>query len=155
MLPTLSTQTSPQDEESDKLRKEIIKSLSPNMSDTEAEGRLALPDQIENDHITESTALGARESTYLPSEYDNYWESTNEAEAEQKEREEKAEESGFKPEPEELPVGEKGQEVVQDTRGSTPSIPPLSPQRADRASMEMPPQRPPLHSNRFSWETGP
>lgn len=155
MLPTLSTQTSPQDEESDKLRKEIIKSLSPNISDTEARQRLAPPILNENNHGTESADLGARESTYLPSEYDNYWESTNEAGAEQREREEMAEEPGLKPEPQEQPLTQKGPAVVQDTRESTPLFPPLNPQRVERTSAEMPPQRPPLHPNRFSWEAGP
>ena len=107
MLPTLSTQTSPQDEESDKLRKEIIKSLSPNVSDAEAGQRLAPPEIPDNNHTEDSTALGARESTYLPSEYDNYWESTNEAEAEEREREAKIEESGLKQEPEQHHLSQK------------------------------------------------
>ncbi len=163
MLPTLSTQTSSQDEESDKLRKEIIKSLNPNVSDAESEQRLAPPEISNNTHTEDSTALGVRESTYLPSEYDNYWESTNEAEAEERESEVKTEESGLKEEPKSGLEGEpephqlapKSPEDVQDTNEITPPIPILSPQRAERASMEMPPQRPPLPSNRFSWEAGP
>jgi hypothetical protein len=155
MLPTLSTQTSPQDEESDKLRKEIIKSLSPNVSDTEACQRLAPLEMPENNHTEDSTALGARESTYLPSEYDNYWESTNEAEAEQLGREAKTEESGLKQEPEQHQLTQKSPADVQDTRQSTPPIPPLGPDRVGRSSIEMPPQRPTPPSNRFSWEAGP
>ena len=155
ILPTLSAQTSPQDEESDKLREEIIKSLSPNISDAEAGQRLARPEIPDNNHTEDSTALGARESTYLPSEYDNYWESTNEAEAEQREREAKAEESGLKQEPEQHQLTQMSPADVQGPRESTLPIPPLSPQRAERTSMEMSLQRPPQPSNRFSWEAGP
>jgi hypothetical protein len=155
MLPTLSTQTSPQDEESDKLRKEIIKSLSPNISDAEAGQRLAPPEVPDNNHTEDSTAIGVRESSYLPSEYDNYWESTNEAEAQQLERDAKAEESGVKQEPENHQLTQKSPADIQETSESTPHIPPLSPQRAERVSMEMPPQRSTLPSNRFSWEAGP
>jgi hypothetical protein len=155
MLPTLSTQTSPQDEESDKLRKEIIKSLSPNVSDAEASQRMAPSEIPDNTHAEDSTTPGARESTYLPSEYDNYWESTNEAEAEEREREAKIEESGLKQEPEQNQLAQKIAAEVQDTSATTPPIPPLNPQRAERASMEMPPRQPPLSSNRFSWEAGP
>jgi hypothetical protein len=155
MLPALSTQTSPQDEESDKLRKEIIKSLSPNVSDAEAGQRLPPPEIPDINTAEDSTALGARESTYLPSEYDNYWESTNEAEAERLEREAKADESGLNPEPEQHQLVPQSPAEVQDARESTPPIPPLSPQRVERTSMEMPQQRPPLPSNRFSWEAGP
>lgn len=155
MLPTLSTQTSPQDEESDKLRKEIIKSLSPNVSDAEAGQRLAPPEVPDNNDTEDSTAIGARESTYLPSEYDNYWESTNEAEVQPLERDAKAEESGLKQELEKHQLTPKSAADIQETGESTPHIPPLSRERAERVSMEMPLQKPTLPSNRFSWVPGP
>lgn len=62
-LPTMSTETSPQDMESDRLRKEIFRSLSP---------------QRESDPQEASTPSEPRsrirhESTLIPSEYDTYW----------------------------------------------------------------------------------
>jgi hypothetical protein len=155
MLPNLSTQTSPQDEESDRLRKEIVKSLSPNVSDAEAGHRLVPAEMPDNNGTEDSTALGARESTYLPSEYDNYWESTNEAEAKEREREAKIEESGLKQEPEQPQLAQTSATEVQDTSAVTPPIPPLSHKRPESASMKIPMQRPSLPSNRFSWEAGP
>lgn len=61
-LPTMSTDTSPQDTESDRLRKEIVRSLSPQP----AFGR-------EGTSPLEPRSRIRQESTLIPSEYDSYW----------------------------------------------------------------------------------
>ncbi|KAG0650242.1 hypothetical protein D0Z07_3126 [Hyphodiscus hymeniophilus] len=73
VLPTLSTDTRLQDEESDKLRKEIIKSLSPQIAH-------AAPrhDSLEADQIDDQAAPNDGRFSYLPKEYDNYWATTAE-----------------------------------------------------------------------------
>ncbi|KAF4627280.1 hypothetical protein G7Y89_g10873 [Cudoniella acicularis] len=73
VLPSLSMDTQPEDEENDRLRKEIVKSLSPKPSDA------SYDDTLLSDLPIDSSLNGqGRESTYLPSEYDNYWASTTE-----------------------------------------------------------------------------
>lgn len=67
IVPSLSTETSPQDMESDRLRKEIMRSFS---SD-ELPGAEPLP-VVQNVGAEDSNAQ-VRQSTYLPSEYDSYW----------------------------------------------------------------------------------
>ncbi|KAI9883597.1 MAG: hypothetical protein M1823_004633 [Watsoniomyces obsoletus] len=80
VLPPLSTDNSPHDQESDKLRKEIVKSLNfPELSATSAH-----PAQWEHYQPEPSQTLGVppagnstRDSTVLPREYDSYWASMN------------------------------------------------------------------------------
>lgn len=62
-LPTMSTDTSPQDTESDRLRKEIVRSLSPQPAFDRSESSTPL----------ESRSRIRQESTLIPSEYDSYW----------------------------------------------------------------------------------
>ncbi len=76
VLPPLSTDNSPHDQESDKLRKEIVKSLNlPELSAMSAH-----PAQWEHYQPEPSQSLGVphagestRDSTVLPREYDSYW----------------------------------------------------------------------------------
>ena len=79
ILPTLSTDTSPHDYESDRLRKEIVRELSPHH------------EQLGNDHSSElqaatndsrqSVSSGKErqnhDSMVLPREYDSYWNGSN------------------------------------------------------------------------------
>lgn len=74
VLPTLSTDTGPQDEENDKLRKEIIKSLSPKPSEPDTHNESMLLDPLDDQPSPDP----ARISSYLPREYDNYWATTTE-----------------------------------------------------------------------------
>lgn len=67
IIPSMSTETSPQDMESDRLRKEIIRSLSPDTSGVERQSNLLSAGP------GESQDRPKHESTYLPSEYDSYW----------------------------------------------------------------------------------
>ncbi|KAL1968153.1 hypothetical protein VTN77DRAFT_2284 [Rasamsonia byssochlamydoides] len=68
ILPSLSTETSPQDMESDRLRKEIIRSLSPESPETKDSSTQA----PQSDHLEPPSAPRV-ESTDLPTEYDSYW----------------------------------------------------------------------------------
>lgn len=66
IVPSMSTETSPQDLESDRLRKEIIRSLSPETPDMKGSST----------QVPQAEHLEPRpryESTYLPTEYDSYW----------------------------------------------------------------------------------
>ncbi|KAF2488878.1 hypothetical protein BU16DRAFT_215375 [Lophium mytilinum] len=60
MLPQLSTDPSPHDQESDKLRKDIVRTLSP-LKQSDSSLQLGAP------------TSNNRESSILPSEYDSYW----------------------------------------------------------------------------------
>ncbi|KAH8703518.1 hypothetical protein BGW36DRAFT_369463 [Talaromyces proteolyticus] len=67
IVPSMSTETSPQDMESDRLRKEIMRSLSPDPTSASASPN---PETID---FRKSQYRPGHESTYLPSEYDSYW----------------------------------------------------------------------------------
>lgn len=135
MMPTLSTNTSPYDDENDKLRKEIVKSLSPRQS---LSGPSSGPPQRSNlgqSMLAISSPDAPRESMYLPSEYDSYWGATDN-------------------EPSTYTAHSQSQEVVQSPTtpqndvkvnvtaaspgsegAATPPIPPLNPKRISRSSM--------------------
>ncbi|KAE8445436.1 hypothetical protein EG329_013449 [Mollisiaceae sp. DMI_Dod_QoI] len=139
MLPALSTNTYPNDEENDKLRKEIVKSLSPRPSDANNENMLS--DELDESNYSKK----GHESSYLPREYDNYWASTSDdqvgtgpASAPVEEHVKKVE--AFEPE---TTIVQKHEEV------DPPIIAPLSPRRSAEPALE--PPRPSLPS-RFSWE---
>ncbi|KAI9889133.1 MAG: hypothetical protein M1814_005795 [Vezdaea aestivalis] len=75
--PSLSTETSPQDQESDRLRKEIVKSLTPvHTNDSVSSIPIESPPQRTTSDSSR-IAGKSRESTFLPSEYDSYWASTD------------------------------------------------------------------------------
>jgi len=83
MLPTLSTEFGPQDSESDRLRKEIVRSLSPRTSRAVSGTKptTIMPDTDEQDSLAEPTSMGQfRESTVLPQEYESYWNGTSDEE---------------------------------------------------------------------------
>ena len=76
MLPSLSTESGPQDYESDRLRKEIVKSLSPRASRVVYESKDSASIEGSDDHgaFTAPVAMGQnRESAVLPKEYESYW----------------------------------------------------------------------------------
>lgn len=115
-----SGQGSISDEDSDRLRDEIIKSLSPKPSDISSR-QLGREPEYDN----------ARESTYLPSEYDNYWADT-----------------GNEPGVPDVPAHLK-QSISKTTpepvnSATSPTIAPLNTTKANR---------PPIPAqHRFSWE---
>ena len=141
VLPTLSTETRPQDEESDKLRKEILKSLSPKSTDAAPLSESLQPDQLD-DH----TKSNDGRFSYLPKEYDNYWATTSrDAEpASISNSDEQVAQNAQQPE------GPAQGESVTDFATVTPKTrpnPPLSSQRTSVAN-DFRPSIP----HRFSWE---
>ncbi|PVH78521.1 hypothetical protein DL98DRAFT_590265 [Cadophora sp. DSE1049] len=134
IIPTLSTDSTDYDEENDKLRKEIVKSLTPSPSNATAHTSSAQSDRMDESSLSNPN----RESSYLPSEYDNYWATTGQDE--------------------EVPAIPGVHRDVSDARSTTeggtqpglesPIPAPLSPRRPDES---LHPPRPPLQS-RFSWE---
>jgi hypothetical protein len=136
VLPTLSTDTREQDDENDKLRKEIISSLSPKPSNATQHNDSLLSDNLDD----QSPSNPARISSYLPSEYDNYWATSNEEETPvpvvtapaQEELEAPAETSVSSP---------------HNNEPEPPIIQPPSPHNPERSL-----DRPPMHAQRFSWQ---
>ena len=151
VLPTLSTDIRPQDEESDKLRKEIIKSLSPKPSDATPRNESLQPDQLDD----QTTSNDGRYS-YLPREYDNYWASTSDDAAPASMATspvQKAAEDSVQPEhsvQSEASAQDKAPAVMESptTDVEPPPIPPLSARRTSMAAESRP-----AMPNRFSWET--
>ncbi|KAI9749502.1 MAG: hypothetical protein M4579_006847 [Chaenotheca gracillima] len=75
-FPTMSTEESPQDQESDRLRKEIVKSLSPTTPTFDSAGRAqaGFGSELDRSISEDSRTTGpSRESTLLPHEYESYW----------------------------------------------------------------------------------
>ena len=73
-LPPLSTNVKPAQYESDRLRREIVKELSPGLPSDPTTAESETPDQAPSRYSTnETTTSKDRESDVLPSEYDNYW----------------------------------------------------------------------------------
>lgn len=143
MLPTLSTNTSPYDDENDRLRKEIVKSLSPRQSLSAQGGQGEIPD----DNLLSAGGNGApRESMYLPSEYDNYWAAT-EDEKDARPIDKLDGPSSTAPQPLAIATDFDEQSI------KTPPIPAMSPKRASikRASIASIPAQ---LEERYSWEMG-
>lgn len=144
MLPALSTDIHPNDEENDKLRKEIVKSLSSRPSEA-----TALNDSMLSDEYDESSyPKQGHESTYLPREYDNYWASTSD--------DQEGADSFPPPVPEHIARAEATEPAMSTSQDrdevDSPVIAPLSPRRPEQLeqpSLEAP--QPPIQS-RFSWE---
>jgi hypothetical protein len=156
VLPTLTTNASPLDEETDKLNKEIARSSSPQrtFSEPSAPGFVAPPIPADETHLTLSVpSPGApRESMYLPSEYDNYWAATEEEEAEsqlqklqQAEPVSAASEISHMSSVGPIPIGPEHAEDL-------PPILPLSTKHHLEASVA---PIPAVLEHRFSWEIGP
>jgi hypothetical protein len=130
----------PSDDENERLRKEIVKSLTPRLSDAMRRNDSMPSDQVED----RSYAAEARESAYLPAEYGDYWASN----------EEDIKEAAI--------TTTSSQSMLQDTRyvdsavGSPPPsvsdtavVAPLSPRRDQETALHAPQ---PALNNRFSWE---
>lgn len=146
MMTNLSTMTMPSDDENDKLRKEIVKSLSPRPSvsgpSTQAQRQ---PDQS---MLGVASSSAPRESTYLPSEYDSYW-GANDDEPSQYHQPEFA---PVKPQPHHDVTVNIEAASPSSEKSATPPIPPLNPKRVSRTSMSSIPGI--NHSPRYSFDQG-
>jgi hypothetical protein len=141
MLPTSSSDDREYDDENDKLRKEIVKSLSrPTTADQHRGSMLGLDNGASGNQ--------GRESTYLPTEYDNYWATTGEDE------ESGPAVAGAEPKHGEPHQSETVSPVVTERSAApeidSPVVPPLSPRRPEASEEYQRPSLPP----RFSWEEG-
>ncbi|KAF5867855.1 uncharacterized protein Bfra_007050 [Botrytis fragariae] len=124
VLPTLSTDTGPLDEENDRLRKDIVKSLSPRPSKSE-QGRESLRERPVSDNMEES-----RESTYLTDVYDDYWNDIGD-------------------EDHSSPIATTSPDKLQAEQAIPADMPVIRPLSSHRMSKQQ--ARPPLPT-RFSWE---
>ena len=77
MLPYMSTDIKPQDLESDRLRKEIVRSLSP-ITYTKQTSNAEIPSSV-NQPLSNNASLRSHghDSMIIPSEYDSYWNEPN------------------------------------------------------------------------------
>ncbi|MCJ1397590.1 hypothetical protein MMC11_000784 [Xylographa trunciseda] len=80
MLPTMSTETSPNDSESDRLRKQLVRELSPHIEHF-PEDQLMMPSVTQPDESGLSSSPSMRrqehDSMFLPQEYESYWNGSN------------------------------------------------------------------------------
>ncbi|MCJ1380798.1 hypothetical protein MMC17_003907 [Xylographa soralifera] len=80
ILPTMSTETSPNDYESDRLRKQLVRELSPHLEHF-PEDQLMMPSESQRDESGLSTSPSMRrqehDSMFLPQEYESYWNGSN------------------------------------------------------------------------------
>lgn len=139
-LPTFATDNISQEEENERLREEIVKTLTPKHSSGGHD------DSMLSAHQDDPTLGGQdRDSAYLPSEYDNYWEST-------------AEEGEAIPTAVRRSTGEFAQNTSAHssmdqtsifTNSETPPIPPLN---SRRISQQIPAPTAQSLQHRFSWE---
>ena len=76
ILPTMSTETSPNDYESDRLRKQLVRELSPHVEHF-PEDQLVMPSASQRDEpgLSPSPSVRGQEhdSMFLPQEYESYW----------------------------------------------------------------------------------
>ncbi|MCJ1286029.1 hypothetical protein MMC26_005371 [Xylographa opegraphella] len=80
ILPTMSTETSPNDYESDRLRKQLVRELSPHVEHF-PEDQLMMPSVSQYDESGNSPSPSVRrqehDSMFLPQEYESYWNGSN------------------------------------------------------------------------------
>ncbi|KAF6840701.1 hypothetical protein CPLU01_01072 [Colletotrichum plurivorum] len=126
---TMSTITSPSPvKESDKLREEIMRSLSPvrPTSDPNAFSKTSSNSRLTPTQGGEDT--GPRESTYLHGVYDDYWAAGDD-----------------KPDLPSMPPQHTEQHIAPAAGKDVSDVPPLSPRKETAAT-------PPVLGRRFSWE---
>jgi hypothetical protein len=75
---TLSTETSPQDDDNDRLRKEIVKSLTPKSSPFDENSRLSSGRDAFPITSGSQRTVSTMGDSNLPKEYDSYWNESNE-----------------------------------------------------------------------------
>lgn len=143
MVPTVSMDSQPEDEENEKLRQEIIQSLSPKPSEPAPGDENLLSDQLDD----ELSSNQARISSYLPSEYDNYWATTTE--------EEQSAPVVTAPEISEPEPSSQSQPpasiIVSSPTHAEPEVS-SGPPPSTNGGQTLGETRPSIHPQRFSWE---
>ena len=145
VYPSMNTEPSPQDLESDRLRKEIVKSLSPVTSTFSREdiGGEGSQEAFQGDRAisTNSRVVGKDgEGNFLPSEYETYWNASREDETTPTNVDNSSSRSPEEPSSSSVPM-----------TGETPSQGPADtvPAVSTRDEVE---HRPVMLQQRFSWE---
>ena len=155
MLPYMSTDTKPQDFESDRLRKEIVRSLSPVTHTSQAPNLDSPSPQDQPLSNNASIRSQGHDSMVIPSEYDSYWNEPNS-------------EDELSPRPSEIPdyleqtpqVNQSQDQTraedfqhspVGDGDSRAVSVP-VPQEEREEESMRTPPA---MLSHRFSWEQEP
>ncbi|KFY19062.1 hypothetical protein V493_08165, partial [Pseudogymnoascus sp. VKM F-4281 (FW-2241)] len=154
-LPTLSTNASPTDDETDRLRKEIVRSLSPRDSVSNAAQDWVPPPAAGSRQSTLGlpSPSAPRDSMYLPSEYDNYWAETEEETQTQPQSQEQ-----IVPVSDATPsslMASTGPHKVEEPENIPEDIPVIAPLSSKRASMLPAEPMQPVLERRFSWEALP
>ena len=138
-LPALSTKMEPHQYDSDRLRREIVRELSPGMHSEPTTAESDSPYQVPSRQPTdETTGSKDRESGALPSEYDSYWNDNSDDAASTHSRED--------PRAGESTNSQRGQ-GVSDTTLTQPA-----PSTVPQATVQPAQDRPHALVQRFSWE---
>ena len=161
VLPTMSTETSPNDYESDRLRKEIVRELSPHVEHfPEEQFGGTHRAQASHSSIPATSVIQRQDhdSMFLPTEYDSYWNGSNsgrdsmshrtshlDAASPEMHEESQHSEEKIAVTAATLPAIEKTPAVVDSTQHET----------ADNDNSNMLQVRPAQLTHRFSWEPEP
>ncbi|CAG8955104.1 hypothetical protein HYFRA_00007119 [Hymenoscyphus fraxineus] len=143
-LPTLAADDEFSEDENDRLREEIVKTLTPRHS------TIGVDISTLSAQPNEPTQTGLdRDSAYLPSEYDNYWQSSADDEkpvpaAVLSSKDDIVSKPSARPDP--TPVMDEASRFIDS---ETPTIPPL---KTRRVSQQLPESKPNTLQHRFSWE---
>ncbi|KAL8929726.1 MAG: hypothetical protein Q9172_000283 [Xanthocarpia lactea] len=142
LLPSLSTDTVPQ-YESDRLRREIIRELSPRLTSepNTAESNSPIPDHSRNTNH----ARQQHESLVIPREYDSYWNGSSSERSSRASSVRRPSNAGRET--------MQGYNQNQSTVSPTQDVenPPISGEEAPRLQDGVP-ERPDMPPHRFSWE---
>lgn len=138
-LPTLIVENSSSDEQNDKLHKDIVRRLSSQL-DVSTQQDLLDPEKADD----EASYNQARISSYLPSEYENYWAASAEEGTSAPLVSDPSNESAKEP-----AVSQAAPAAVTDSTNSDPEpIKPLSPHKPEQTANTLASRM----SRRYSWE---
>jgi hypothetical protein len=158
-LPSLSTETSPNDYESDRLRKQIVRELSPHAEHFPDERTVSLATSQAENRLSDISLKSGQdhESMDLPQEYDSYWDSPNQidnATSWTNHQDAVAADA-----PEVAPVWT--EKIVDNELASAKNevphqtLPTSSEQKVEEGRPDMLQVRPTQLTHRFSWEPAP
>ena len=158
ILPALSTETSPNDYESDRLRKQLVRELSPHAENFPHDQTAALDAPlVEESRLPDTSGLRSQDhdSMFLPREYDSYWNSSNSGDIlnHRVNHQEAPESPEIRSELNEKIAVEGGALPYAETRHQTIPMKLDSTQQAPNSNMLQ--VRPTHLAHRFSWEPEP
>ena len=144
----LSVENSPNDQESDRLRKELVRELSP-QTESFSKDALQTPSPQQAGRTTEDPRLSTvtRDSSILPSEYDSYWAGSPHGTGASPQASQKSPDAVKTSVSPDMPASQDGPIKPFNIHGVGPP-----PTTQDQSSPADGPDRPILQQ-RFSWET--